>query len=169
MAIVGACFGFAINQCRDNPLPLVYAGKAERIQQVVSTISEKICKADLPEKDAARDAPVVQYLDLAAFRQFVDEKGVVLDARPKIFYRSGHIPSAVSFPREDFETTYDKHRLLLEKNKAQPIAVYCSNSGCEDSQLVADALLKLAYRNVYVFKGGWSEWDGAHLPEEHEK
>ncbi len=31
---------------------------------------------------------------------------LILDARPEVFYRVGHIPSALSLPRDDFEGSY---------------------------------------------------------------
>ena len=174
MATVGACCGFAINQLRDNPLPLVYSPKAERIQQAVANISLENTTPAQPNPVAGTDgiAPSedskVRYLDLTAFREIVERKarGIVLDARPKIFHRLGHVPGAISLPREEFQESYGKQRALLDRNKPQPIAIYCSSSSCEDSQMVADALVKLSYTHVYVFKGGWSDWTCAHLPEE---
>jgi rhodanese-related sulfurtransferase len=174
MATVGACCGFALNQFRDNPLPLVYSAKSERIQQAVAKISLEATTPAKPELagdaegSASPDVPTVRYLDLPAFREIVEKRmrGIVLDARPEIFHRLGHVPGAISLPREEFESSYSKQRFLLEKDKSQPIAVYCSSLSCEDSQMVADALKKLAYTHVYVFKGGWSDWIGAHLPEE---
>lgn len=174
MATVGACFGFAINQFRDNPLPLVYSPKAERIQQAVDKISIETATPEHPIVEVGMDitlptdAPKVRYLDLPAIRDIVEgkTKGVVLDARPEIFHRLGHLPGAISLPREEFQESYSKQRAVLERDKSQPIAIYCSSSSCEDSQMVADALVKLAYTRVFVFKGGWSDWTSAHLPEE---
>ncbi len=174
MATIAACFGFAINQFRDNPLPLVYSAKAERIQQAVAKLSAETTTPKPPSPAADMDVtlpsaiPKVHQLDLQSFRDIVEgkTKGVVLDARPEIFHRLGHVPGAISLPREEFKESYSKQRALLEKDKSQPIAIYCSSSSCEDSQMVADALVKLAYAHIYIYKGGWSDWTSAHLPEE---
>jgi rhodanese-related sulfurtransferase len=174
MATVGVCCGFAINQLRDNPLSLVYAGKVERIGQAVAKLSLETTLPAQPDSIASADRSTppntftVGYLDLPAFRNIVGKKtgGVILDARPEIFHRLGHVPGAISLPREEFESSYNKQRSFLEKDKSQPITVYCSSSSCEDSLMVAEALKKLAYTHVYVFKGGWNDWTSAHLPEE---
>lgn len=171
MATIGVCFGLAINQFRDTPLPLAYSPKTERMQEAVTKISREIAipKFEGAANDAFKaDAAAVRYVDLSTFREIVEKKarGIILDARPEIFHRLGHVPGAISLPREEFETSYNKQRFLLEKDKSQPIAVYCSSSSCEDSQMVADALIELAYTHVFVFKGGWNDWTGAHLPEE---
>jgi 3-mercaptopyruvate sulfurtransferase SseA len=174
IATVGACFGFTINQFRDNPLPLVYSPKAERIQQAVAKLTTETTAPNKPSSAAnldvtsPSDVPKVHQIDLQAFRDIVEgkTKGIVLDARPEIFHRLGHVPGAISLPREEFQESYSKQRALLDRNKSQPIAIYCSSASCEDSQMVADALVKLAYTRVFVFKGGWSEWTDAHLTEE---
>jgi rhodanese-related sulfurtransferase len=89
-----------------------------------------------------------------------------LDARPEIFYRLGHVPGALSLARDDFENAYAQLKERLEKDKNQPLIIYCSNSSCEDSHLVQSALLKLGYVNVAVFSGGWATWTQEKLPEE---
>jgi len=93
-------------------------------------------------------------------------EALVLDARPRIFYSLSHVPSALSLPRDDFEVSYARLKSQLEKDRARPLAVYCSDADCEDSKLVANALLKLGYSQVLRFKGGWAAWQDAHLPEE---
>lgn len=44
--------------------------------------------------------------------------------------------------------------------------VYCSESKCVDSTVVARALLRLGYTRVEIFQGGWDEWDAAGQPSE---
>ena len=81
------------------------------------------------------------------------------------FVQPGHVPAAISLPREDFEIFYAKLKEQLEQNKSQPIVIYCSSESCEDSQMVKNALKQLGYSNVALFKGGWTEWDNAGLTE----
>jgi rhodanese-related sulfurtransferase len=54
----------------------------------------------------------------------------------------------------------------MERDKAQPMVIYCSGGSCEDSGLLAETLKKLGYTNVGIFRGGWDEWTHAGLPEE---
>lgn len=156
LATSSVCAGIFANQFREKPLPLVYASKAERMDKAVSKLAVTVSESDHP-----------QVFSLAEFREFVESKnGLVLDARPEIFHRLGHVPGALSLSREEFEKDYAKHRATLDSYKNRPIAVYCSNGGCEDSRIVADALIKLGCRKVFLFKGGWAEWTREALPEE---
>jgi 3-mercaptopyruvate sulfurtransferase SseA len=91
---------------------------------------------------------------------------LVFDARPEIFHRLGHIPAALSLPREDFENAYKTFQTELERDRTQPLILYCSSASCEDSTLVQKSLQALGYSNVAVFSGGWAEWQEKGLPEE---
>jgi len=94
------------------------------------------------------------------------KKGVILDARTEAIYRQGHVPGALNLSREQFAGDYAKQKSTLETDKDRAVAVYCNGLDCEDSKMVSDALVKLGYRRVLIFKGGWKEWTYQHLPEE---
>jgi rhodanese-related sulfurtransferase len=152
--------GLLVNHLRRQPLPLVYTTKQQRLELAVAHTARSPAPSALP---AAK--PVM--IDLAEFRQLIEGgKAVILDARPRVFYRFGHVPGAISLSREEFENDYAKNKSLLARRKDDVIAVYCSGDSCEDSGMVADALLKLGFLNVKVYKGGWDEWSGAGLPQE---
>lgn len=161
-ASISLVAGILINQLRDTPLPLVYKGKAERLQDSVQRIATKEAPpapapaVHLPEK-----------LSLEEFSSYVESKGgLVLDARPEIFHRLGHVPGALSLPRDDFEKGYASLKEKLEADRSQPIAIYCSGASCEDSGLLKKSLAALGYTNLALFEGGWGEWTGAKKPEE---
>jgi len=155
--------GLLVNQFRDIPLPLVYRDKAARLQDSVQRIAIK-------EAAPAAPAPLVhlpEKLSLEDFSSYVEnQRGLTLDARPEIFHRLGHVPGALSLPRDDFENGYAALKAKLEANRSQPIAIYCSSSSCEDSGLVKKSLASLGYTNLALFEGGWSEWTNAKKPEE---
>ena len=80
-------------------------------------------------------------LILEEFRELVERReAVVVDARPEVFHRLGHVPGALSLPVKDFKASYAKHRSRLEADKRALVVVYCSNEACEDSTLVGEAL-----------------------------
>ena len=160
MATLAVCGGFVFNALRENSLPLMYASKAERLDAAVKRVSQ----AALPGNTAASYQP----LDLATFRQMMEAhpNALIFDARPEVFHRLGHVPKALSLPCEEFESAYVKLRPQLERDKAQTILVYCNGGSCEDGEMVANALVKLGYTQVYLFRGGWNEWEEAKLPEE---
>jgi rhodanese-related sulfurtransferase len=149
--------GVALNEMRPSPIPLVYSSPASRLNQTIAQLETSSPAALALDGDISRDDVQKATLDHAA---------LILDARPEIFYRLGHIPSALSLPRDDFEKQYPIVKETLQSHREQPLIVYCASSDCHDSQMVADALLKLGYLHIRVFRGGWSDWENANLPEE---
>jgi rhodanese-related sulfurtransferase len=149
--------GLALNEMRPSPMPLVYSSPASRLNQTVVQLETSSPAVMALEGDISRED--VQKATL-------NHVSLILDARPEIFYRLGHIPSALSLPRDDFQKQYPTLKRTLQSHREQPLIIYCSGSDCHDSQLVADALLKLGYLHVRVFRGGWSDWENACLPEE---
>ena len=141
LILVSLAGGLVSNRFRAHPLPLVYHG--------------------IPVLAEPSD------LDLQKFDAIVKGgQGIVLDARPELFHRLGHVPGALSLPREDFDAAFAGLRPRLEAYRAGPIAVYCSDETCDDSRLVQGRLVALGYERVSVFPGGWEEWSGAGLPKE---
>jgi len=191
MAAVAVGLGFTTNLFRDTPLPLAYASKRERIQQAAERIAQGALESERPSEITAEDAEGlnIQYstrnvqhpsemrpevssavhpIDLDTFRE-MQKHALILDARPEIFHRFGHVPKALSLPRDEFETYYTKQRTLLEKHKDSPVAIYCTGGSCEDGEMVASALIRLGFTQVHLFRGGWHEWTQAKLPEEKDK
>lgn len=161
-------FGWGFNSLRDHPLPLVYASRAERLQQSVAHLTGDPSNASpAPVASTSGQAASPELIDLDRFHALTeDASNVVLDARPALFYQVGHVPGARSLSRESFEANYAALRPLLESRRQNTLAVYCAGGACEDSRLVATALLKLGYPHVVIYEGGWEEWQTASLPEE---
>jgi len=168
LGTICACVGLATNQLRNKPLPLVYQSKQDRLNTTIlqMTQDEPVNEQVKPTaSQSAEELPAILSLDEVS--GIVDRRNVIiLDARPEIFYRLGHIPGSLSLPRDDFQNGYDKIKSQLEINKNQPLVVYCSSSSCQDSGLIVSALEQLGYQRISVFKGGWSEWQSAGFPEE---
>jgi len=168
LATVALCLGILANQFRDKSLPLIYQTKEQRMDNVAT----QLAVVSLGTLNIRASSPVVESvlpetLSLEEFQAVVNQKRMmVLDARPEIFHRLGHVPGALALPQDDFETYYRKLQPQLQKDKVQALVVYCSNASCEDSGLVAKTLRKLGYTHVSIFPGGWSEWTQAGLPQE---
>lgn len=160
-ALLTVCLlgGLVLNEARPQPLPLAYSPPAARLNSTVGRL-------------AAEDGtPLTRKgdVDLAQMRKIsAGHTALILDARPEIFYRIGHIPAALSLPRDDFEHRYPLIEPVLRAHRGQTIIVYCSGRNCDDSQLVGDALAHLGYADVRLFRGGWSDWEEGGLPEEKE-
>lgn len=164
-AIAALCIGFLINQFRIHPLSLTYQSKAERLETSVQRLASHT--TDLAGTTLSQQFPT---MPLEKFSDFVFEKqGLVLDARPEVFHRLGHVPGALNLPRDDFENAYTVLKQKLDADKAQAIVVYCSGDECEDSRLVSKSLRSLGYSNIAIYEGGWNEWSEAGKPIEKER
>jgi rhodanese-related sulfurtransferase len=159
--LLTACLlvGIVVNEMRPTPLPLVYSSPATRLNQSVEQLGA--VSAPAVALDGVVEKDEMQKISSS-------RAALILDARPEIFYRLGHIPTALSLPRDDFEKQYQALQPTLKSHRDKPLVVYCSSADCHDSQMVADALEKLGYEHVRLFRGGWSDWESASLPEEKE-
>lgn len=165
LATGALCIGLLANQLRDTPLPLNYQSKAQRLGEAVDRLSDD-SGGDKPA-DSRSSADFRQELNLEEFRGFISgNHGIIIDARPEIFHRLGHVPGAIALPRDDFESRYRLHASRLEGAKDHPLVIYCSGPACEDAELVGTALRKLGFRQIAIFRGGWEEWQREGLPEE---
>lgn len=160
VAMVALCLGLVLNQLRDVRLPLVYESKEQRMMAQVREVSTAAPQV------RTQSPNIADFVSLDEFKQLVSDKSaIILDARPEIFHRLGHVPGAISFPREDFQSAFEANKSTLNSRDAL-IAVYCSSSSCEDSELVKKGLVDLGFSKVAVFKGGWAEWTEAGLQQE---
>ena len=168
LALLALCLGLGVNRLRENPLPLRYASKAERLQAGIARLSVAPSKIDLAPagSEPATVAAEPEMIDLARFHDLLENGTPVLDARPGLFYRVGHVPGARSLSRAEFEADYTRERVFLEAHRQETLVVYCAGEECVDSRMVAAALGKLGYQQVLIFAGGWDEWRQAGLPEE---
>jgi rhodanese-related sulfurtransferase len=86
---------------------------------------------------------------------------LVIDARPKIFYEAGHIPGALSLPKDDFFVRFSELETLLERSREGGVIVYCTGGDCEDSGFVVTQLQTKGITNLAIYGGGWEEWAAA--------
>jgi rhodanese-related sulfurtransferase len=151
--------GIILNEMREKPLPLIYAPPEVQVNQAVETPGNGIM---LPIRKQG-DVSLEEMREISAGRA-----AIILDARPDIFYQVGHIPSALSLPRDDFENGYRALASLLQRHREQVLVVYCAGEDCPDSQTVGEALQHLGYPHVRLFRGGWGDWESDNLPVEKE-
>lgn len=165
LASVAFAIGFLANQFRDLPLPIVYQSRSERLQSSVARIAES--QIATPKTTPNTPLTLPERISLAEFQEIVEKAGTtIVDARPEIFHRLGHVPGALALPRDDFENYYRKNQDRLTGDKNKTIVIYCSGDACEDSKLVEAALKQLGHSRISIFPGGWNEWTAAGLPEE---
>jgi rhodanese-related sulfurtransferase len=155
LAIASLLIGLGSNLLRKTPVSLTYRSPAQRFSAELSRLV-----AAPPMPISSSDA-----INFDQFRGVFDSKSaLILDARDKAFYDRGHIPGALSLPRDTFATSYEGLRSTLNKHRTEPFVVYCSGGDCHDSRLVAGALLSLGYPQVKVFVDGWTGWTDNNMP-----
>ena len=97
-------------------------------------------------------------VDLRELEQLVADGSVtLLDVRPALEYRQGHIPRAWSMPVEELE-----HR-LAELPRDRDVVAYCRGPYCVFSDEAAHVLQTHGFR-VRRFEEGFPEWRAAGLP-----
>lgn len=92
---------------------------------------------------------------------------LLYDARPAFFYSLGHIPGAISLPKNNVEAEIDKREAEIKAAIAakKPIVVYCTNLLCPDARTVAMHLADRGYSSS-TLTGGWESWKESGLPTE---
>ena len=92
---------------------------------------------------------------------------LIIDARPSIIHRFGHLPGSLNVPRLDAVTVVRRMNdmWVAARNEGRPIVVYCTNQACPDAFAVASAIAALGHA-CSVYEGGWEEWKSAGLPVE---
>lgn len=84
---------------------------------------------------------------------------VILDARPKDEYASGHIPQAISIPPDTLED------MLKDMPQETEFVTYCRNRYCLLSDSLAKVLQAKGYR-IRLLEDGFAEWKASGLPVE---
>jgi rhodanese-related sulfurtransferase len=154
---ISISLGVVINSIRSNSLSLAIpkANSQAPVREASGVVKLRLSPARKITADDVREITA-------------DRSALILDARPQVFYVLAHIPSALSLPRDDFEKQYAALNSTMSRFSNKPIIVYCDGDGCPDSEMVAGKLLQMGYRSVYVFPGGWEEWEQSGFPEEKE-
>ncbi len=108
------------------------------------------------------DPPFIS-LDEAAGK-FQDKNVVFIDARDPEDFELAHIKGALSIPYEYLEEDWMAASTGIPKER--PIVIYCSGTECELSLLLGREMAYQGYENIFIFYGGWREWEHAGLPTE---
>lgn len=124
-------------------------------------------KNDSVSEDAANTSEIVELFNqpkaidlILAYKLFKD--GIqFIDARSQEEFKEGHIKGALNIPFYGSEN-YLKVINGLDKNNL--VVTYCSGADCDISTLSGDELFKMGFKKVYVFVGGFEEWEKNNYP-----
>lgn len=93
-------------------------------------------------------------------------KIVFVDARDEDHYSDGHIPGA--YELDPYHPDKYLDTVLPVCQAADQVLVYCTGGDCEDSDTTAILLREAGVPNqrIFVYGGGFTAWNDAHLPVE---
>ena len=83
---------------------------------------------------------------------------ILVEALPRRYYDSGHIPTAKPLPLDEFERAAE-----IVPDKSRAIVVYCTGVTCPNSHQASAFLATRGYANVAVYAGGKQDWTEAGL------
>jgi rhodanese-related sulfurtransferase len=145
IVLVSVVLSLAVNQLRPNGLPLI--GNWSPEARLASASGEGLI-ISLEDAKSLHDSG----------------QALFLDARPQIWFETGHIKGARSLPTEQVATLASQ--VLTGVAKETPIITYCDGETCELSHDLALALLEQGFTNVRVLVNGWTLWMDADWPVE---
>lgn len=88
-----------------------------------------------------------------------NNSALLVDARPYPKYLQETILGAINIP----DTNLDKLIGRFPINKDEKIVVFCGGYSCEKSNIIANRLFNIGYKNVVVYAGGLPAWKKALL------
>ena len=81
----------------------------------------------------------------------------LIDARNPDTYAKGHVANAHNYYGAEAEAKIPE--LLANVPHDRIILIYCDGGECELSHHVADVLKNFGYGPIFIFTGGWAEWN----------
>ncbi|BDS04963.1 hypothetical protein NT6N_00030 [Oceaniferula spumae] len=159
---MAACALFV--SCSDSPVSdnTPVAKPTPAVQKAPSTPVQ--VKKPETTKPATKPGSVTSIDVGRVFTMKQSDQAHVIDVRPPLYYRLGHIDGADSMPLIKFDKVIASKRPQLDAavKAGKVIVLYCQNSNCPDAHKTAVKLAKLGY-STSVYRGGWEEWKQAGL------
>lgn len=92
------------------------------------------------------------------------DRVLLFDARPAFFYTLGHIPGAISMPKDNCDAEIEKRKAEIKAavSAGKTIVVYCTSMTCPDARSVAMHLADYTYSSS-TLTGGWETWKESGL------
>ena len=139
--IISVVVGFGSNWFRNDSISLL----AEELKTATST--------DLLDVDISN--PVLMAISIEQAREFYDGNVIFVDARDLEYFQEGHISGA--WNSDNFSELIFKLDSLQGKDES--IVTYCDGDECGSSEDLAYDLQDAGFTKLFVFVGGWSEWN----------
>jgi len=156
--IAAACVTAALAAC--GPVP---AGPAHPPNHTTVAASAK----PAPQTVAPKPGKITR-ISLATFFPLQQtDAALIYDVRPGFSFGHGHIPGALSWPKNLFATQLAAREAEIRAatTAKRPVVLYCTDQSCPDSDKVATRLAALGH-SVFILDGGYAAWKAAELPSE---
>lgn len=131
--------------------------KNEKDTTKEKTLVEKSSSTDQVIKDFDKPLAISIQNALVLYKQGMK----FIDARNREDYLRNHITNSVNIPFYQFEQYKGE---LSKIDKSKPFVIYCNGKDCDMSDMLADVLFEMGYKKIYLFVGGWEEWEAARYP-----
>ena len=185
VAVLGIAFAFLANQLSPrglSPAMNYFPGGTAASQPPHTAVPGQVSNSASAQPPALSPDEALRERIKTNGLQFLDRAGVeklfhdprrqedlilFIDARDPDHYQEGHIPGAFDFypyyPQKYLES------VLAPCQIAEQIIVYCTGGDCEDSlsaALYLRAAAGVSSGKLFIYGGGFTEWDAAKLPVE---
>ncbi|SYZ73518.1 conserved hypothetical protein [Candidatus Zixiibacteriota bacterium] len=152
LILISVIFAFGANRFSGRGIPI--RGNWPSISGSDSVI--------VPPSAQPGDPPFISLDEAAA--KFQTPGVMILDARDTADYDAGHIRGAINLPFDYFDDFWDK--VMTGVAKDREVVIYCSGEECELSLMLGREMANRGFSRIYIFYGGWREWEKAGLPIE---
>ncbi len=132
--------------------------------QPMATVDDSELFEDSSQSQAEVDEGVshengVRSVSTEQVKRLVEQGGVILvDARNAEEFSQGTIGEAINiFPEDDGSHI----EILYSLPIAEKIVVFCSGGACDLSHRIADDLVMIGAEKVYLYEGGYEEWQAS--------
>ena len=163
--IISSLLGLLINYFNPKGIPFI---KDERQLNFVDDSTSSYNSNEINENNNHISDDILDEAKAITLKQaysLYNQNVLFIDARDYVEYEIGHINNAISLPYLDF----DKYKTILDTiPTSTPIVAYCDGEDCDLSILLGDKLFESGYKEVYIFFGGWVDWQMANYPVEGE-
>jgi rhodanese-related sulfurtransferase len=164
--IISSLLGLLINYINPKGIPFIKEDRQLKFvdDSTASYITNEIIETD-NNKNPNEIFDEAKAITLKQAYSLFNQNVLFIDARDYVEYEIGHIKNAVSLPYVDF----DEYKNILDTiPKSIPIVAYCDGRDCDLSILLGDKLFETGYKEVYIFFGGWVDWQMANFPVDGE-
>ncbi len=135
------------------------------LDTATEVVTKPIVPAVVTEKPKPPTTPVfvaepgvVREITYAQFKQLLaSAPAYLIDARGADKFALGHIGNATNFYGGEIQSRITE--LLESVPRDRVILIYCDGGECELSHHVADVLKQFNYGPIFIFTGGWAEWE----------